>query len=1006
MRGVRRTRSMREETTMNKDIIRIRGARQHNLTNISVDIPKNRLVVLTGVSGSGKSSLAFDTIYAEGQRRYVESLSAYARQFLGVMEKPDVDSIDGLSPSISIDQKTTGHNPRSTVGTITEIYDYLRLLYARIGHPHCPKCGKEIAKQSPQEITATIVDLVIKKTGERNQARLMLLAPVVRDRKGEFSALFENLRRQGYSRVRIDGKIMNLDEDFLLFKANKHTIEVVLDRIVFSRKQAIDAVAQANLRSRLASVVEQGLDLSAGMLIASFIEDPSFHFPEKPLAFVDHLLSERFACPVDNISIPEIEPRTFSFNSPHGACPGCHGLGSLLKVDPELIVNPDLSISQGALLPFARLITKETWFSRTLLAILEAYHESPSTLWKRLPQSLRRLILHGDEKRLFTVYGANRYGRDTSFDTVFVGVVKLLNDRYTETESDIVRFEIEKFMRKEVCPSCGGKRLRPEALSITVDRKSIVDVTTQQIGGSLEWIASMGAALPEREASIASPILQELRARLSFLKSVGLEYLTLDREAATLAGGEAQRIRLASQIGSGLSGVLYVLDEPTIGLHQRDNRRLIETLQNLRDLGNTVLIVEHDRETMEHADWIIDFGPGAGREGGKIVAEGTPERIKKSAGSLTGKYLSGNKRIHTPRRITNTREVSQPDGGGDGNLVLHGCRQHNLKNLTVRFPLGKLICISGVSGSGKSTLVHDILYHALLKELHYIDKERPGKFDGIQGTGQITRVSLIDQSPIGRTPRSNPATYTKVFDQIRKLFSQTREAAMRGYKPGRFSFNVRGGRCEACQGGGQVKIEMQFLPDVYVTCDICHGKRYNDETLEVRYKGMNVNDVLQLSVDEARENFSNIPGINDKIRTLQDVGLGYIELGQPAPTLSGGEAQRIKIARELSMTSSGHSVYLLDEPTTGLHFADLEKLLMVLRRLVDGGNTVIIIEHNLDVINNSDWIIDLGPEGGDSGGEIVAEGTPHDLIKNRKSYTGQYLKAVRKDIARSPSLAH
>lgn len=971
----------------------IRGARQHNLKNIDLTIPKNKLVVFTGLSGSGKSSLAFDTVYAEGQRRYVESLSSYARQFLGMMEKPDVDSIEGLSPAISIDQKATSHNPRSTVGTITEIYDYLRLLFARIGHPHCPKCGREISKQSPEQITDAILSMVLDRVNKDGQVRVMLMAPLVRDRKGEFTGLLANLRSQGYGRVRIDGKVMTNDEDFILIKTNKHTIEAVLDRITFSRKLAIDKVARANLRSRLSGIVEQGLELSSGLLIASFVVDEGFEFPERPSKMHDHLFSELFACPDDNLSLPEIEPRTFSFNSPHGACAVCNGLGSLLKVDPDLVVNPEFTISQGALLPFSRLVNKETWFSRTLSTILESYAESPNTKWKELPQSLKHLLLHGDQSRLFTVHGSNRHGRETQFDTIFEGAVELLNRRHAQTDSDVVRSEIEKFMRKEICPSCRGKRLRPEALSITIEGRSIVDVTAQQISDTSQWVIGVDQKLPPRESVIATSILKELQSRLNFLTSVGLGYLTLDREASTLAGGEAQRIRLASQIGSGLSGVLYVLDEPTIGLHQRDNRRLIDTLKNLRNLGNTVLVVEHDRETMVHADWIIDFGPGAGRNGGKIVAQGTPSVVKSAPGSLTGKYLAGKKRIVTSRKIHRNGEARprRATAASQNFLVLEGCREHNLKNLTVKFPLGKLICVSGVSGSGKSTLVHDILYHALLKELHYVARERPGAFTRILGLGNISKVSLIDQSPIGRTPRSNPVTYTKAFDHIRRLFAQTREAALRGYQPGRFSFNVRGGRCEACQGGGQVKIEMQFLPDVYVTCEVCHGKRYNTETLEVKYRGMNVSDVLKLTVDEAASLFNHILGLDKKIATLKDVGLGYIELGQPAPTLSGGEAQRIKIARELSVTSSGHTIYLLDEPTTGLHFADLEKLLQVLCRLVDAGNTVIIIEHNLDVLRNADWVIDLGPDGGEAGGEIVAQGTPEEIASNPRSYTGRYL---------------
>ncbi|MCH7951843.1 excinuclease ABC subunit UvrA [Patescibacteria group bacterium] len=972
---------------MMKEYIDVKGARQHNLKNINVKIPKNKLVVFTGISGSGKSSLAFDTVYAEGQRRYVESLSAYARQFLGIMDKPDVETIKGLSPAISIDQKATSHNPRSTVGTITEIYDYLRLLFARIGHPHCPECRREIAKQSPQQITEAILDHIVSKAEQKQQARVMILAPVVRDRKGEFTALFDNLRSQGYGRVRIDGRIFELDEDFVLIKTNKHTIDVVLDRLSFSARDAKDKVAVANLKSRLATVVEQGLELSDGLMIAADVKDKGFDFPEKPKLFEDHLYSEKFACPQCNLSLPEIEPRTFSFNSPHGACPQCNGIGSLLKVAPELVVNPEFSIAQGAILPFAHMTAKDTWFARTLKTILTDYNESPETPWKNLPASLKDLLLFGDDSRVFTVFGTNRHGRTTSFDTTFDGLINNLNRRYSETDSEIVRSEIEKFMRKETCPACQGKRLKKEALSITIQDRNIIQVTNIQIKNTADWIDSVSEILTEREAIIAAPILKETQTRLKFLTSVGLSYLTLNREAATLAGGEAQRIRLASQIGTGLSGVLYVLDEPTIGLHQHDNKRLISTLKNLRDLGNTVLIVEHDRETMESADWIIDFGPGAGKHGGSIVAAGTPAAIKSERKSLTGQYLSGKKRIAITKSDKDTNQRNDL-------LILEGCRQHNLKDITVRFPLDKLICICGVSGSGKSTLVHDILYHALMRELNFLYRESPGEFDTIRGVGDITRVSLIDQSPIGRTPRSNPATYTKAFDYIRKLFASTREAAIRGYKPGRFSFNVRGGRCEACQGGGQERVEMQFLPDVYVTCEVCKGSRYNTETLQIHYRGKPIDNVLHMTVDEAVEFFKNIPGLSRKLETLQDVGLGYIELGQPAPTLSGGEAQRIKIARELSVRGTGHTIYILDEPTTGLHFADLQKLLNVLRRLVDAGNTVIIIEHNLDVIKNADWVIDLGPEGGDEGGKIVATGTPEEIAKAKDSYTGHFLKEI------------
>lgn len=975
-------------------LISVRGANQHNLKNVDLKIPKNKLVVFTGVSGSGKSSMAFDTIYAEGQRRYVESLSSYARQFLGIMNKPDVESIEGLSPSISIDQKTTSHNPRSTVGTITEIYDYLRLLFARVGHPHCPKCGREISQQSPQQISDSIFDRILKEAGQSQIARFMLLSPIVRDRKGEFTSLFSNLRSQGYQRVRIDGRVFDLDEDFVLIKTNRHSVDVVLDRISFSKKQLKDEVSKSSLKSRINQVVEQSLNLSGGFIIASIVKDKGFTFSEKPSEFVDHLYSEHFACPEDNLSFPEIEPRFFSFNSPHGACDTCNGLGSLLKVDPEILINPSFSIAQGAILPYASITSgRDSWYGKIVYSILEAYNESPHTPWKDLPSNLKDLLLFGDPNRLFTVYGKNSTGGSSTFETSFEGIVKNLNRRYKETESDIVRSEIEKYMRKEICPSCNGSRLKKEALSITISDLNIIQFTQKQIVQALDFVRSLKSdvLLTEKEITIAQPIVKELETRLNFLVSVGLSYLTLDREASTLAGGEAQRIRLASQIGTGLTGVLYVLDEPTIGLHQRDNQRLIKTLKNLRDLGNTVLVVEHDRETIENADFIVDFGPGAGKYGGSVVASGSLSQIKKAKKSLTGKYLSHKKKVSPPKSNNQTIKDKKDV---ESFLILEGCTEHNLKNITVNFPLSKLVCVTGVSGSGKSTLVHDILYHALNRELNFLYKEKPGDYKAIKGVGDISKVSLIDQSPIGKTPRSNPATYTKTFDYIRKLFANTKDSAVRGYKPGRFSFNVRGGRCEACQGCGQVKIEMQFLPDVYVTCEVCNGTRYNSETLEIRYRGKNIHDVLKMNVDESLEFFSHVPGLNHKLKTLKEVGLGYIELGQPAPTLSGGEAQRIKIARELSITSSGHNFYILDEPTTGLHFADLEKLLIVLKRLASQGNTVVVIEHNLDIIKNADYIIDLGPEGGDGGGKVVALGTPQEISRNKSSYTGQFLKSL------------
>lgn len=972
-----------------KDQIIVKGARQHNLKNVTLTIPKNKLVVFTGVSGSGKSSMAYDTIYAEGQRRYVESLSSYARQFLGIMTKPDVESIQGLSPSISIDQKRTSHNPRSTVGTITEIYDYLRLLFARVGHPHCPKCGNEISKQSPQQIQETIQDFIVESSKNNQHTRMMILSPIVRDKKGEFNSLLKNIKSKGFQRVRIDNKIIDLDDDIVLIKTNKHTIEVIVDRIVFSKKQSKDKISLANLKSKLSNAVEISLELSGGLLIVSEIKDKGFSFPQTPKLFEDHLFSELFACPKDNLNLPEIEPRSFSFNSPHGACPTCNGLGTLLEVSHELLINHNLSLAEGAILPFARVTSKDSWFRRTIYSILEAYNESPTTKWKNLPQSLKQLFLYGDPSRTFTVYSESS-GKNYQTETSFEGAVNILNRRYRETNSDVVRSEIEKYMRKQVCPECKGNRLKKEALSITIDGKNIIQVTNLQISIAVKWIAKTRKLdiLTEREKIIGNPILKELQARLNFLFSVGLDYLTLDRRASTLAGGEAQRIRLASQIGSGLAGVLYVLDEPTIGLHQRDNQRLINTLKNLRNLGNSVLVVEHDRETIENADWIVDFGLGAGKYGGQIVAQGTLSQVLSNKKSLTSKYLSGRKKISTQskKHLNNLQH----------NLILKGCRQHNLKNIDVEFPLGKMVCITGVSGSGKSTLIHDILYHALKRELNFLYRETPGDFDEIKGVGEINKVRLIDQSPIGRTPRSNPATYTKAFDHIRLLFSATKESAIRGYKPGRFSFNVRGGRCEACQGAGSVKIEMQFLPDVYVKCEVCQNTRFNSETREIRYRGKSIDQILSLNIDEAYSFFSHVPSLYHKLETLKSVGLGYLELGQPAPTLSGGESQRIKIARELSVNSQGHTIYLLDEPTTGLHFADLEKLLRVLQKLVEKDNTVIIIEHNLDVIVNADHIIDLGPDGGDNGGQIMAAGHPTVLSKNKNSHTAKFIREYLK----------
>ncbi len=944
-----------------RDQISIHGAREHNLQNISLDIPKNKLVVFTGLSGSGKSSLAFDTIYAEGQRRYVESLSSYARQFLGVMDKPDVDQIDGLSPAISIDQKSASHNPRSTVGTVTEIYDYLRLLFARIGHPHCPICGREIVSQSVQQIVDQTLETFTSeiKVNQAKVARYLILSPVIRDRKGEFLDLVKNLRQKGFTHLRVDGQIMSINSDISLLKNNKHSIDAVIDRISVNSASLKEA---SGMRTRLYDSFESAVRLSEGLCILSHVEDKSFDFPELPRHLTDHLFSERFSCPVDNISLPEISPRLFSFNSPHGACPTCTGLGTLLKIDEKLILNPRLTIAEGGVLPYSNTFAYDSWFAQKVSTVIPI----------RIPigeltPAQKQVLLYGND--------------------YFEGLVPNLERRYKQTESEFIRMEIEKYMRKEICPTCHGNRLKPEALSVTVWGKSIIAITQMSILAALDFLLQLKQSgnLSPRELTISSPILKEIRARLGFLVSVGLDYLTLDRTANTLAGGEAQRIRLASQIGSGLSGVLYVLDEPSIGLHQRDNQKLIDTLKQLRDLGNSVIVVEHDREMMLQSDWLVDFGPGAGDHGGRVVSQGLPQEVIADPKSLTGKYLSGKKTIDIPP-ATSPALVKEKEF-----LTVTGAAEHNLKDLTVNFPLGQLICIAGVSGSGKSTLLIDVLYQALAQKFNPQHKDKPGAFSSLEGTEHLNRVIMVDQSPIGRTPRSNPATYTGVFTPIRDIFALTPEARVRGYQPGRFSFNLRGGRCENCQGEGQIKIEMQFLPDIYINCEVCHGTRYNSETLEVRFKDRDISEVLNMTVEQALDFFHAVPAITERLQTLMDVGLNYIRLGQPAPTLSGGEAQRVKLSSELSKRATGKTLYILDEPTTGLHFADLEKLLTVLRRLVDAGNTVIVIEHNLDVIKNADWLIELGPEGGDKGGYLIGEGTPQQLAKIPASPTGRYL---------------
>lgn len=970
------------------DFIRVRGVREHNLKNIDVDIPKDKLVVVTGLSGSGKSSFAFDTLYAEGQRRYVESLSAYARQFLGIMEKPQVESITGLSPAISIDQKTTSHNPRSTVGTITEIYDYLRLLFARAGRPHDPQTGEEVMPFSLDQIINDILTQLEVKT-KSGPVRFILLSPVIRDRKGEFQSLFSNLRQKGYLYARIDGDVYDLRDEIMLFKNNKHTIEAVIDRVVVSKEILKDEQLRRELRSRLATDIEQSLELSSGWVYLAYVNDPGLDFPDRPKELEIKEFSERRIYPSTGQPVPDIQPRLFSFNTPHGACPTCNGLGTILAIDQEKMIAPTLTLSEGAIIPFSRLLENDTWFSRLVRAILQAHGFDWRTPWNELPQDLQERLLHGSDT-VYTVVGENRFGRVTSIDETFEGFIPNLERRYRESQSDYVKSEIERFMFKHDCPTCHGRRLRPEALAITVDGFSIMDITDLSIKESLAWIDNLRTnsakfGLTKREQAVVEPIAKEISSRLKFLSSVGLGYLTLSREANTLAGGEAQRIRLASQIGTGLSGVLYVLDEPTIGLHQQDNHRLIETLQELRNLGNTVVVVEHDREVMEFSDLILDFGPLAGIEGGEIIAQGAIEEIKKNKKSLTGQYLSRKKDIWLGERVL-------PIDRRKFNLNIIGAREHNLKNIDVSLPLFQMVCITGLSGSGKSTLLYDTLYQNMLKKLDRVTQSKPGALDRLVGHENIKRLALIDQSPIGRTPRSNPATYTKIFDLIRDLYANTQDAKERGYKPGRFSFNVKGGRCEACHGEGQVKIEMQFLPDIYVNCEVCNGSRYNQETLEVQYRGKNIAEVLDMSVDEAHDFFANAKRIQERLKTLVDVGLGYIKLGQPAPTLSGGEAQRVKLAKELTTNTTVHTLYLLDEPTTGLHFEDVRKLLLVLDRLINQGNSVIMIEHNLDVIKNADWIVDLGPEGGDEGGQVVASGTPADVAAHPKSYTGKYLK--------------
>ena len=966
----------------------MRGAREHNLKNVDVAFPRDRLVVITGLSGSGKSSLAFDTVYAEGQRRYVESLSAYARQFLGQMEKPDVDQIDGLSPAISIDQKGASRNPRSTVGTVTEIYDYLRLLFARIGHPHCPRCGREIERQTVSQI----VDQVL---AQPEGTRLLILGPLIKDRKTEGDRVFEGARKQGFVRVRVDGVQYDLSEAPTLDKYKRHTIEVVVDRFVVRRAEAPEEWARDELgrpidpatgiplpdpdRTRLADSVETALRLGEGVVIVAPVPRD-----DEPPAFEERMFSERYSCPYDGTTIDELEPRSFSFNSPHGACPTCTGLGTQLVMEPDLVI-PDRSksIRAGALVPWTKMPTEVSWRMKITDAVFTSHGWSVNTPVADLPQEAVDYLLYAPKDEKVVVRYRHERG-ENSYVATFEGVMTNLERRYRETESEYIRTELEKYMVQKPCPTCQGRRLRPEVLAVTVDDRTISDIAGLSVTEALDWASLLGDRVTERERTIGRQVLKEIVARLGFLVDVGLDYLTLDRASISLSGGEAQRIRLATQIGTTLMGVLYILDEPSIGLHQRDNAKLIATLTRLRDLGNTVLVVEHDEETIRTADWVIDIGPGAGEHGGHVIANGPLEAVLGEERSITGAFLRGDRSVAVPARRRR---------GNGKHLVVRGAREHNLRGIDVKFPLGTFIAVTGVSGSGKSTLVDEVLYRALARDLSG-SREPVGAHDKVEGVQHIDKIIEIDQSPIGRTPRSNPATYVGLFGPIRELFAGTPEARVRGYQPGRFSFNVKGGRCENCKGDGIIKIEMQFLPDVYVTCEVCKGKRYGREALEIHYKGRTIADVLEMTISEALEFFSAVPNVASKLQTLYDVGLGYVHLGQPATTLSGGEAQRVKLATELSRRATGKTLYLLDEPTTGLHFADVDKLLQVLHRLVETGNTVLVIEHNLDVIKTADWIVDLGPEGGHRGGLVIAEGTPEMVASIAGSATGEYLARV------------
>ena len=969
---------------MAQNVIRVVGAREHNLKNITVEIPRDKFVVITGLSGSGKSSLAFDTIFAEGQRRYVESLSAYARQFIGQMDKPDVDYIDGLSPAVSIDQKSTSHNPRSTVGTVTEIYDYLRLLYARVGIPHCPVCGREVVKQSAQEIVDAIEALP-------DGSRIMILSPIVRGRKGTYQAVFEEIRKAGFTRARVDGVPYNLDDEITLDRYKIHNIDAVVDRLVISREGTDEE--QQTFRTRLTDSVETALKFGEGYVTVSILDNRNSNTESSNIAPepADLHFSENLSCPEHGVSLAEIEPRTFSFNTPHGACPDCQGLGAKLEIDPRRVIDPERSLADGALIAMEWSNVREEgnntgYYWQILEAMAHHFHIDMNKPFGQLSEEHQEMVLRGTKGQKVRVNYHNRDGRSATFDAAFEGIVGNLERRYRETNSEWIRSKISEYMSDRPCPTCKGKRLRPEALAVTVGDTNILQVTEWPINTALEWSRRLydeaTTPLSQRHRTISDRILKEITSRLGFLVNVGLEYLTLQRSAGSLSGGEAQRIRLATQVGSRLVGVLYVLDEPSIGLHPRDNDRLLDTLKGLRDLGNTVLVVEHDDETIRTADWVIDLGPAAGAHGGQIMAEGTPEQILVHPDSITGAYLSGRKQVPVPEKRRT---------GNGKKLTVVGATANNLKNITVEFPLGMLVCVTGVSGSGKSTLMTDILYAALAAKLNGAHTS-PGEHKRIEGIEHLDKIIDIDQSPIGRTPRSNPGTYTGLFDEIRKLYAELPESKVRGYKPGRFSFNVHGGRCEACQGQGMLRIEMQFLPDIYVPCDVCHGTRFNRETLQVHFKGKSVADVLDTTVEEGVELFSSFPNMVNKLQLLQEVGLGYVKIGQSGTTLSGGEAQRVKLAKELSRRATGRTLYVLDEPSVGLHAADVHKLIEVIQRLVDAGNSVLIIEHNLDIIKVADWLIDLGPEGGNRGGEIVAVGTPEDVMKVEGSYTGKFLK--------------